>query len=241
MHKLKLNKFLAISLLSYSLSCLAMFTEKNQTQIEAQKSLTKSIIFEKLSDIKRAIKEGADINFVDILDDTPLILAVRKDNYDVVKFLIDLGADVNKTTNEEKNTALHEASNISPEIIRLLIDSGADVNSQKERGVTPLLDYLHGKLMGKKIDLDIVQLFLNSGADLSLKNRKTNETALDLTKRLNMPKELKLLQEWQEKQRQFIKKEAGEYLISDLCDIAGEYVVGPIKKSDKRKLENQTY
>lgn len=237
MYKFKLDKFLVtISLLSGSLSCLAMLTEKNQTQKEFKqeqelknKYLMKSITLANIVGIKQAIENGACINFVNEYYDTPLIKAARIYDYDIVKLLIDLKADVNQKVYE---TALYVAASAnSHSIIKLLIDSGADVNVQCEVGeITPLSNYLYNSLT-QEIDLDTVKFFLNAGTDISLKNLNTKETALDFTKRLkhlsDMSEILKLLIEWQEKTEQIIRTEVGKYLIPDIANIVCEYAVGP--------------
>ena len=69
---------------------------------------------------------------------TPLIIASKWNNLELVKHVIKVGADVNYT-NSYSNTALIYASrNNYPEIVKYLIQNGADINHENFRGDTAL-------------------------------------------------------------------------------------------------------
>ena len=71
---------------------------------------------------------------------TPLMVAARTGNLDVVKALLDAESDVNASTEEHGATALMWATTESHEdVVRLLLDSGANANPSTTDGFTPLL------------------------------------------------------------------------------------------------------
>ena len=61
-----------------------------------------------IKEIKKALKKGADINYVDESGNFALLLASDDSYYKVAKFLIKKGADVN-LTNSDGLTALMKA------------------------------------------------------------------------------------------------------------------------------------
>lgn len=81
-----------------------------------------------LDEIKRLIREGANINAFDALSRTPLHYAVEKEHYLVAKWFLENGADVN--ANEEEHigeTPLSIAVQGNyPEMVELLLKYGAN-------------------------------------------------------------------------------------------------------------------
>ena len=66
------------------------------------------------------LKNGANINDIDIRGDSSLIIALKNNNIKAAKFLIEKGADLS-IINEEDKTALTIAKDIdSKEIIELI-------------------------------------------------------------------------------------------------------------------------
>ena len=95
-------------------------------------------------------KEGVDVNIQNSYEfggdgeETPLHIACRYSNAEVVKLLVEKGADV-KIQNQEGNTPLHNVCSTigsfgenTKKVVELLVEKGADVNAQNYDRETPL-------------------------------------------------------------------------------------------------------
>eukprot|EP01120_Amphizonella_sp_Union-15-10_P001421 TRINITY_DN114_c0_g1_i1.p1 TRINITY_DN114_c0_g1~~TRINITY_DN114_c0_g1_i1.p1 ORF type:complete len:567 (-),score=99.46 TRINITY_DN114_c0_g1_i1:163-1791(-) len=93
--------------------------------------------------IKYLVDMGGDINRVDEVLGTPLMLALLEgDSEEFARYMVDLGADpgVHCQTGE-KSSAIHKAcSSCSLEMVKFLLDKGGKklVNTPDSRGYTPL-------------------------------------------------------------------------------------------------------
>jgi ankyrin repeat protein len=74
----------------------------------------------KVENVARYLKEGADINTLDPVGNTPLMLAAQRGHPETVKFLIEKGADVTKT-NRFGKMAINLAKD--PDVISVLKSS----------------------------------------------------------------------------------------------------------------------
>lgn len=92
------------------------------------------------------LTKGANPNYVKSKDFyeyknlIPLKLTCEKQNFKIVKLLVENGADVNLGDNNGR-TALFdaiEAKNANKDIIRYLIQNGADIHKEDDKGITPL-------------------------------------------------------------------------------------------------------
>ena len=87
------------------------------------------------------IENGADVNGVNKVKHTPLMIAAIRGHINALTLLIKHGADVD-LQDSDGYKALHFAvysSDISSEIFSCLIGIGADVNARTNNGVTPLM------------------------------------------------------------------------------------------------------
>jgi len=87
------------------------------------------------------IEKGAIIDSINIMKNTPLIIAASHNNYDSVIELIRNGADVNKK-NVNGKTALHSASRqlgVDIRLIEYLLNNNATVDILNNAGETPLI------------------------------------------------------------------------------------------------------
>lgn len=145
-----------------------------------------------LNNAKFLLKNGAQVNYANLLGQTPLFAAVRLNDFEAVKFLVENGANVNACT-IDLNTKLAYISNLGevvPSYVRLcdfehtsrtifmeaalnsdtkilefLVEKGVDTEAIDDAGFNAL-DYA---VMGKK---DINSQYLNSiGLSPNFKNR----------------------------------------------------------------------
>lgn len=109
-------------------------------------------------------------------DYTPLMIAVYKEDYDMVKYLLDKGANPNAVNNEKKTALMIANDEGNNNIAKLLIEQGANINTQDEDGCTALMT---AALIG---DYEMVKFLLENGADI---NTKDNDGAslLDISYR----------------------------------------------------------
>lgn len=83
--------------------------------------------FEKTAKI--LLDNGAKVNLQNTNQETPLYLAVRRQNYDCVRLLLENGANVNYKVNVSVKNPLNTACYLNcDDIMDLLIEHGADVN-----------------------------------------------------------------------------------------------------------------
>lgn len=135
--------------------------------------------------VQRLLDAGTNVNYVDLAGITPLMVAVRENEYDddanIVQSLLAAGANVNYR-DRRGDTPLSEAIrlvrnirddpervkfNRSIQYINQLIGAGADVNARNGDGYTPLLQVLFLE-MGTAFTLPIVQALIAAGADVNL-------------------------------------------------------------------------
>ncbi|QRI42761.1 ankyrin repeat protein [Mudlarkpox virus] len=112
------------------------------------------------------IKYNANVNIIDKSNRTPLFYAVKKDDYDMVKLLLDNGANVN-VQDSVGYSCLHFAGihNSSTEIISTLIQYGTELNSCDWVGRTPLHVFVI------ESNFEAVKLLLKAGAYVNVRDK----------------------------------------------------------------------
>jgi len=121
------------------------------------------------------IDAGADVNAEYVgSKDTPLCLASRRGDDELVEALLDAGADVNGE-DAYGRTPLHEATATrsaavgSAAVVKALIAAGANVNAKTAGGWTPL------HAAGSEA---VVKALLAAGADVNAKNKKLSAAGM---------------------------------------------------------------
>ena len=93
-------------------------------------------------------------------DNTYLMIAIKNNNTELAKALIDDGADINIQDNYGNNAFLEYAFDGHTETAKLLIDNGADINIQDINGLTALIEAANYRYT------ETVATLLEQGADL---------------------------------------------------------------------------
>lgn len=123
-----------------------------------------------------AIDKGLDNGFIKVLLEkgadankgsgyyTPLEMAIKKRNIDLMQMLIDAGADI-RYIDENGNTLFHAAAKInSSKNISFLLEKGLDINARNDKGETPL------HISAEKGYKSVIVLMIENGADIFAKN-----------------------------------------------------------------------
>ena len=131
------------------------------------------------SDINTLINSGADIDFQNADEKTPINVAAEKGHTHVIKLLIARGANLSIVDNlkqsplsvacrNSKKDANYNIDKKWLEIIRLIIQAGAPINEYDNLGKTPLL------ICVNKGDAVSSELLVKSGADIEATVRSQN-------------------------------------------------------------------
>lgn len=128
--------------------------------------IKKSVIGKKqLDKIKQLLKEGADPNYIDNKDLTPLQYAIDGKNYEVIKLLLENGGDVNLKTKKHESPFISHLMLYNDEAIdKLLLTYGGNVNQLNIQGRPVLL----GAVRSDNIQLS--EKLLKYGAETFPKN-----------------------------------------------------------------------
>ncbi len=147
------------------------------------------------NDLIRAIKYGVtdkveelltaskSIDNIDKNGDTALTLAVKENNIELVKLILDKDANINLNSNisdyNYKLSPLMIASqNNNKEIVNLLIERGANVNLINSYSMTALMATIYDRSEVTSEKIEIMKILIDAGADVNLSIIE-NETTLD--------------------------------------------------------------
>jgi len=131
--------------------------------------------------ISQFLKMGANPNIQDKYGDTPLHLAIKKNDIPVIN--TGLSAHTVTSINKLSSSQLININNHNNEIIELLLKYKADPSIQNNDGNTILHNIIrYASLNERKIEL--IKLFMSHGADINMQNKKGEAIlhyALDLS------------------------------------------------------------
>jgi hypothetical protein len=106
---------------------------------ELNENLSAAVAVGSIEDVKKFIKEGADINFNDKYGGIYLHTAAQFDEAEIARILIENGIDIHQKDFFHANTPLHiAAGNGSVRVAKILLERGADREIKNNSGRIPL-------------------------------------------------------------------------------------------------------
>eukprot|EP00833_Pecoramyces_ruminatium_P018011 jgi/Orpsp1_1/1192043/evm.model.d7180000090145.2 len=114
----------------------------------------------RLNILKILIPGYLNINNEDIDGNTALIYAIKYQNFEIIKYLVDNGADMN-VVNKKINVIYHLINNNNIDILKYLVDNNLNINKKDQYGQT---------LLGYSISLkneQIINFLIQHNADFS--------------------------------------------------------------------------
>jgi len=155
--------------------------EKNRNTKETK--LTLECKKENIEEVKKLINKGLDINKKNDDGDTPLIIACKNNNKDLVEcLLMDNRIDINKKSDYGINPLMVTCYFKNKEIMDYLLDHDADINVHDNKNNSPLhiASYLNStETIDEKIDS-----LINKKKFLIEEKNKYNETPISIAEKL---------------------------------------------------------
>lgn len=98
--------------------------------------LFKAINYNSLSEVRRIIENGININSKDEDGWTPLMVAADKNNLKIVKLLVELGADLEQKNDEDETALMIATFSNSIDVSKYLISIGVNTEAKDKHGRT---------------------------------------------------------------------------------------------------------
>ncbi|XP_063412692.1 fibronectin type 3 and ankyrin repeat domains 1 protein-like [Mytilus trossulus] len=122
--------------------------------------LRSAAFFGKLKDLKKCIQKGADLEYRDSEEMTPLLWAAQEGHLEVLRYLVLVGCDTEvRDTKYGKTPLLKAAAEGHREIVNYLVTVGCEKEVRDKDGATPLL------WAAFKGHLEIVRFLVTVGCD----------------------------------------------------------------------------
>lgn len=133
----------------------------NKVTVREDKTLIEAVDNRRITEVRRLVENGADINAATRGDGTALIRAAGHGELAIVDELIRLGADVNRPSRGDGNPLIAAAKHGHADVVARLITAGADVNAVVAGDETALIGAARGG------HLDVVTYLVEHGADVN--------------------------------------------------------------------------
>ena len=116
-----------------------------------------------IDNVRKLIKNNANINARDDQGATPLIWAAAYGKAEVVKYLVSRGAALDSTTKDGITALMIAVEYGEKEVVSVLLNAGANVNRQEPSGYSALM------IAVAKDNLAIIKRLVKHGADVNLR------------------------------------------------------------------------
>ena len=114
---------------------------------------------------KFSIENGANVNANQYdyfgYKETALEVALKKENWEMLKYLVEHGADIEVNDNFGWSPLTSASLNGKFEVVKYLVELGADVNAENNSGWSPLISATYYG------NLEIVKYLIKNGADIN--------------------------------------------------------------------------
>ena len=200
-----------------------LLTNKAKINDELLLAIKSPIVESRIDMMKLLIDNGANINYADENEFTPLNIAIETGDMELTKFLITNGANVNSLMQDGVSLIVYAISQNNMDLLQILIENGANVNNTTG-------DYWAGSplITASRLGLDnVVRILLSRNADINAVDMNGN-TALHTAALNSQLSVIKLLLE--KNPNLDIQNEVGNTalhlaVISGNIDIVGELVL----------------
>jgi ankyrin repeat protein len=217
-----MTKYMVFPVLIFSsgINTLAIETPAQQEQKKClhqellNKKFLETIPYGKVEEVRRLLKNGADINTKDEYGSTALHKAATFHNLKVIEQLLEDGAEINIKNNFNETPLLAANSFFLPserghKTASELIKKGADVNAQNRRGETTAHQAAY------QCDYIMLQILAENNADLAKRTGYFfGKTPLDIVYEQNS--KLQSVLDEQEEKYKTLKCDESDELCSDL-------------------------
>ena len=169
------NKKFYVFLLVFSVLLLSNVKSNADENVSLQEMCETS----SFSEIKDAIKAGANVNSKDENGRTPLMAACEyESSHEVIQLLMSFKAIVNDTDNKGYTAVMYAAKyDPYPRVIAEMVKLGADVNIKANDGTTALMLACENTK-----SVQVVSELIKAGANINAKD-KDGHTAMDYLKK----------------------------------------------------------
>ena len=149
----------------------------------APNDLTRAIKYGVTDQVEYLLSKSKNIDALDSNGDTALTLAIKENNVNLVKMIINKGANINiisfiNNYSDEYSPLMIASKNGNKEIVNLLIKNGANVNLLNSSSMSALMTTTYDRHLITPEQIEVMKILIDAGANPNLSIIE-NETTLD--------------------------------------------------------------
>ena len=149
----------------------------------APNDLARAIKYGVTDQVEYLLSKSKNIDALDSNGDTALTLAIKENNVNLVKMIINKGANINiisfiNNYSDEYSPLMIASKNGNKEIVNLLIKNGANVNLLNSSSMSALMATTYDRHLITPEQIEVMKILIDAGANPNLSIIE-NETTLD--------------------------------------------------------------